>query len=125
MAAVVVQPIEALAAPAAIQQVVLSEDIVEARLSSQMEDIKEEELEAVLKARGETAEDKVDEVNETELLKLLAEEVVRIGLPAVPTIWEPMAAVFKLDFKVVNLLNELIFVIWYTGKPINGFSIGV
>ena len=92
-----------------------------------MEDIKDE-VKTVFKARGETAEDKADkvlEVDKTELPKLSAEEVARMGLPAVPTIWEPMAAVFKLDFKVVNLLNELIFVIWYTGKPINGFSIGV
>jgi len=65
---------------------VLSKDITEARPSSQIEDIKEEELGAVFKAYGETAEDKADKVDKTELLELLAEEVARIGLPAVPTI---------------------------------------
>ena len=103
----------------------LSEDIAEARPSSQMEDIKEEELGAVFKARGETAEDKADEVDETELPELSAEEVARMGLPAVPTTWEPMAAVPELDLKVVNLPDELIFAARRASKPINGFSTGV
>jgi len=30
--------------------------------------------------------DKVDKVDKTKLLELLAEEVIRIGLPAVPTL---------------------------------------
>ena len=51
-----------------------------------MEDIKEEELGAVFKARGETAKGKVDKVGKTKLLELLAKEVVRIDLPAIPTI---------------------------------------
>jgi hypothetical protein len=57
----------------------------EARPSSQTEDIKEKELGAVFKARGETAKDKVDKVDKTKLLELLAKEVIRINLPAVPT----------------------------------------
>ena len=61
-----------------------------------IEDVKENELGAVFKARGETAKDKADEVDKTKLLELLAEEVIRIGLPAVPTLWEPMTAVPKL-----------------------------
>ena len=51
-------------------------------------------------------------MDKTELLELLAEEVTRIDLPTVPTIWEPMAAVPKLDLKVINLLKELIFAAW-------------
>jgi len=74
-----------------------------------MEDIKEEELGAVFEARGETAEGEVDEVDETELPELLAKEVARIDLPAVPTIWELIAAVPKLDLEVVNLPDKLIF----------------
>ena len=81
----------------------------EARLSGQTEDIKEEELGAVFKARGKTTKDKVDKVDETKLLKLLAKEVIRIDLPAVPTIWEPIAAIPKLDLKVINLLDKLLF----------------
>ena len=50
-----------------------------------IEDIKDE-LGAVFKARGETAEDKADKVDKTELLELSAEEVTKIGLPAVPTL---------------------------------------
>ena len=50
------------------------------------EDIKEEELGAVFEARGETAKDEADEVDETELLELLVKEVIRIGLPTVPTL---------------------------------------
>ena len=50
-----------------------------------MEDIKDE-VGAIFKARGKTAEDKVDKVDETKLLELLAKEVVRIGLLAIPTI---------------------------------------
>ena len=50
------------------------------------EDIKEEELGAVFEAYSKTAEDKVDKVDETELLELLVKEVIRIGLPAVPTL---------------------------------------
>ena len=76
-----------------------------------MEDI-EDEVGAIFEARGETAEDKadkVDEVDKAKLLELLAQEVIKIGLPTVPTIWEPMAAVSELDLKVVNLPKELIF----------------
>jgi len=50
------------------------------------EDIKEEKLGAVFKARSETAKDKVDKVDKTTLLELLIKEVIRIGLPAVPTL---------------------------------------
>jgi hypothetical protein len=50
-----------------------------------MEDIKDE-LGAVFKAYGKTAKDKADKVDETKLPELLAKEVIRIGLPAVPTI---------------------------------------
>ena len=75
-----------------------------------MEDIKDK-IEAIFEAYGETAEDKVDKVDETELLELSAEEVARMGLPTIPTIWEPMAAVPKLDFEVINLPKELIFAI--------------
>jgi hypothetical protein len=73
-----------------------------------MEDIKDK-VGAIFKAYSETAEDKVDEVNKTELPELSAEEVIKIDLLTVPTIWEPIAAVPKLDFKVVNLSKELIF----------------
>jgi hypothetical protein len=43
------------------------------------------------------------------LPELSAKEVLKIGFPAIPTIWEPMATVPKLDLKVINLLKELIF----------------
>ena len=49
-----------------------------------MEDI-EDEVGAIFEARGKAAEDKVDEVDEAKLPELSAEEVVRIGLPTVPT----------------------------------------
>jgi hypothetical protein len=65
--------------------VVLSKDIAEAWLSSQIENIKDE-LRAVFKPRGEATKDKVDKVDKTKLLELLAEEVIRIGLPTVPTL---------------------------------------
>ena len=42
-----------------------------------IKDIIEDELEAVFKARGETAKDKVDEVDKTKLPELLAEEVIK------------------------------------------------
>ena len=63
----------------------LTEGIKEAWPSSQIEDI-EDELEAVFEARGETAEDEANKVDETELPEILAEEIIRIGLPAVPTL---------------------------------------
>ena len=67
----------------------LSKDIhKEVQLTSQKEGIKEDELEAVFKAHSRTAKDKVDEVDEvdeTKLLELSAEEVLKIGFPAVPT----------------------------------------
>ena len=89
-----------------------------------MEDI-EDKVKAIFKARGKTTKDKADEVDKTKLLKLLTKEVVRIGLPAVPTIWEPIAAVPKPNLEVVNLSKELIFATQHTGKPISGFNIGV
>ena len=50
-----------------------------------MEDIKDE-VGAIFKAYGKTAKDKVDKVDKAKLLELLAKEVIRIGLPTVPTI---------------------------------------
>ena len=50
-----------------------------------MEDIKDE-VGAFFKARSKTAKDKVDKIDKTKLLKLLAKEVARIGLLAIPTI---------------------------------------
>ena len=73
-----------------------------------MEDI-EDKVGAIFEALSKTAKDKADKVNKTELLELSAEEVTRMDLPTVPTIWEPMAAVPKLDFKIINLSKELIF----------------
>ena len=89
-----------------------------------MEDIKDK-VGAIFKARGKTAEDKADKVDETELLELLAEEVARMDLPTVPTTWEPIAAVPELDLKVINLPKELIFAAWRASKPICGSSAGV
>jgi len=115
-----------LVAPVLIQQVAaLSKDIQEkARPSTQVEDIKDK-VGAIFKARGKTAEDKadkVDKVDKAKLPELSAKEVIRIGLPTIPTTWKPMAAIPKLDLKVVNLPKELIFAAWRTGKPICGFS---
>ena len=89
------------------------------------EDIKEDKFGAVFKARGKTTKDKADKVDKTKLPELLAEEVVRIGLPTVPTTWEPMAAVPKLDLKVINLLDDLIFATRRASKPISGFNADV
>ena len=50
-----------------------------------MEDIKDE-VKAVFKAHSKTAKEKVDKVGKTKLLELLAKEVVRMGLPTIPTI---------------------------------------
>ena len=113
-----------MASEATQQAVVPTEDIKEAWPSSQMEDI-EDELGAVFEARGETAEDKADEVDETELPELSAEEVIRMGLPAVPTSWEPMAAVPELDLEVINLPDELIFAARRAGEPIGGVNADV
>ena len=49
-------------------------------------DIKEDKFRAIFKACSKIAKDKVDKVNKTKLLELLAEEVIRIGLSIVPTI---------------------------------------
>ena len=97
---------------------------VEAWPSSQIEDIKDKSR-AVFKARGETAKDKADKVDKTKLPELLAEEVVKISLPAVPIIWEPMATVPKLELKVINLPKELIFAAWRTSEPISGINIDI
>ena len=63
----------------------LIKDIKEAWLSSQIKDIKDE-LRAVFEACRETIKNKINKVDKTELLELLAEEVIRIGLFAVPTL---------------------------------------
>ena len=126
LAAEVVQPPEAPVAPVLVQPVVaLSEDIQEeARPSTQVEDI-EDEVGAIFEARGEAAEDKVDEVDEAKLPELSAEEVARMGLPTVPTTWEPMAAVPELDLKVVSLPKELIFAAQRASEPISNINAGV
>ena len=50
-----------------------------------MENIKDE-LWAVFKPRSEATKDKVDKVDKTKLLELLAKEVIRIGLSTIPTL---------------------------------------
>ena len=63
----------------------LIKGIKEARLSSYIEDIKDK-LRAIFKGCGKTTKDKADKVDKTKLPELLAKEVIRIGLPAVPTL---------------------------------------
>ena len=106
------------------QAMVLIKNIEEVWLSSQIEDIKDE-LGAVFEAYGKTAEDKADKVNKTELLELSAKEVIKIGLSTISFLQEPMAAVSKLDFKVINLLDKLIFAAQYTGKLINRNNVDI
>jgi hypothetical protein len=48
-----------------------------------------------------------------------------MGLSAVPTLWEPIAAIPKLDLKVINLLDKLIFAAWRASKPISGINVDV
>ena len=103
------------------QAVVLIKDIKEAWLSSQREDIKDK-LGAVFKARGKTAKDKADKVDKTKLPELLAEEVTKIGLSAISTLLKPVAAIPKLDLKVINLLDKLLFTAWRTSKPISSIK---
>ena len=62
-----------------------TKDIKEAQLSSQLEDIKDE-LGAVFEAYGKATKDKIDKVDKIELLELLAEAIIKIGFPAVPTL---------------------------------------
>jgi len=64
---------------------VATQQAVEAWPSSQLEDIKDE-LEASFKACGKTTKNKTNKVDKTELLELSAEEVIKIGLPAVSTL---------------------------------------
>jgi len=89
-----------------------------------VEDI-EDKLGAVFEARGEAAEDKADKVDKTKLPELSAKAIIKIGLPAVPTLWEPITAVPKLDLKVINLPNKLIFATRRAGKPISGVNADV
>ena len=48
-----------------------------------------------------------------------------MGLPAIPTLQEPMAAIPKLDLKVINLLNKLIFTARRASEPISGVNVDV
>ena len=50
------------------------------------DNIKEDKLGAIFKACSETIKDKVDKVDKTKLPELLVKEVIRMGLPAVPTL---------------------------------------
>ena len=50
-----------------------------------MEDIKDK-LKAIFKAYSKAAKNKVDKVDKTKLLELLAKEVIKIGLFTIPTI---------------------------------------
>jgi len=45
-----------------------------------------DKLGVVFEAYSKTAKDKADKVDKTKLLELLAKEVIRIGLPAIPTL---------------------------------------
>ena len=67
-------------APVATQQAVTQQVAV------LIKDIREDELEAVFKALGETTKDKADKVDKTKLPELSAKEVIKMGLLAVPTL---------------------------------------
>jgi len=86
------------------------------------DDVKEDELGAIFKAHGETTKDEADKVDETKLPELLVKEVIKIGLPTVPTLWEPITTVPKLGLKVINLPDELIFAAQRAGEPIGGLN---
>jgi len=43
-------------------------------------------LGAVFEAYGKATKDKIDKVDKIELLELLAEAIIKIGFPAVPTL---------------------------------------
>ena len=100
---------------------VATQQVVEVWLSSQIEDIKDK-LGAVFKAYSETTKDKVDKVDKTKLPELLAEEVIKMGLSTIPTLQEPLAAIPKLDLKVINLSNKLIFAAQCASKPISSVN---
>jgi len=51
-----------------------------------IKDIREDELKAIFEARGEIVKDEVDKIDKTELLELLAKEVIRIGLFTILTL---------------------------------------
>jgi len=48
-----------------------------------------------------------------------------MGLPAVSTLWEPIATVPKLDLKVINLLKRLIFATRRASEPISSVNADV
>ena len=48
-----------------------------------------------------------------------------MGLPTVPTLWEPIAAVPELGLEVINLLDKLIFAARRTSEPISGLNADV
>ena len=106
------------------QLVVLTKGIKKAQLSSQIENIKDK-LEAIFKTYSKIIKNKVDKVDKTKLLEILAKEIIRMGLPAVPTLWEPIATVPELDLKVINLPNRLIFATQRAGEPISGVNADV
>jgi len=62
---------------------VLIKDIKNAWPSSQIKNIKDK-LGAVFKAHDKITKDKANKVDKTKLLKLLAKEVIKIGLPFLP-----------------------------------------
>jgi phage host-nuclease inhibitor protein Gam len=78
---------------------VATQQAVTKKAAAPIKDIREDKLETVFKAYSKTAKDKVDKVDKTKLLELLAKEVIRIGLPTIS----------KLDLKVINLLDKLVF----------------
>ena len=45
-----------------------------------------------------------------------------MGLPTIPTLQEPIATIPKLDLKVINLLDRLIFAAQRASKPISGVN---
>ena len=125
LAEVVIQPLEALVASEATQQAMVpTEDIKEAQPSSQIENI-EDELRAIFKAHSEATKDKADEVNKTKLPELSAEVIIRIGLPTVSILQEPITTIPELDLEVINLLNKLIFAAQRAGEPISSINIDI
>ena len=100
---------------------VATQQVVEAQPSSQTEDIKDE-LGVIFEAHGKTIKDEANKVDKIKLLELSAEEVIKMGFFTILTSQKPIAAIPKLDLKIVNFLNELIFAAQRASKSINSVN---
>lgn len=93
--------------------------------AEEAEEVEEAGFRAIIEPRSERADegDEEDQVDDTALPELSVNEVQKLGLPSVPTTWQPMDYVPEEPMRIVNLPHEFYIAAQRAGEEISEESV--